>query len=275
VAVGSSMRCMPCDRRSPSIAGSPSPRTGSGASVQAAGRGPRIERHHHTGDSHRRRGRMVLADTLCLAARVKPRAIIDYATLTARASMPDRTLQRRIHESARTARRDRSGRQRQRRARVVLSRGQGLRLRSGKHGGGRDAMRGRGQGRPYPGGPFLSRFVPKTIPCCTWISPRIARRRLAHIATDITGFGVRFTIELIGRGWPFADAATRRSGRGGAPARGAAAAGRRALSREHAHDPTARRLARASARRGGAARGGGVHGRALRRAIVMPNLKRP
>jgi len=27
-------------------------------------------------------GRMVLADTLCLAARVKPRAIIDYATLT-------------------------------------------------------------------------------------------------------------------------------------------------------------------------------------------------
>ena len=50
---------------------------------------------------------------------------------------------------------------------------------------------------------FLSRFVPKAIP---WLHVDLAAGTraggLAHIATEITGFGVRFTMELIRRGWP-------------------------------------------------------------------------
>src|ERR1700677_1466113 len=50
---------------------------------------------------------------------------------------------------------------------------------------------------------FLSRFVPKTIP---WLhldlSAGTRHGGLAHIATEITGFGVRYTLELLRRGWP-------------------------------------------------------------------------
>jgi hypothetical protein len=45
---------------------------------------------------------------------------------------------------------------------------------------------------------------------------------LAHIATDITGFGVRFTLELLRSGWP-------ETARG--PAVGRAANGRSAVGR--------------------------------------------
>ena len=45
---------------------------------------------------------------------------------------------------------------------------------------------------------FLSRFVPKTIP---WLhldlSAGTRHGGLAHIATEITGFGVRYTLELL------------------------------------------------------------------------------
>ena len=50
---------------------------------------------------------------------------------------------------------------------------------------------------------FLSRFVPKTIP---WLHLDLAAGTrhggLAHIATEITGFGVRYTLDLLRRGWP-------------------------------------------------------------------------
>jgi leucyl aminopeptidase len=56
----------------------------------------------------------------------------------------------------------------------------------------------------------LSRFVPKGIP---WLHLDLAAGTraggLAHIGTDITGFGVRYTLDLIRRGWP---APPRRSG---------------------------------------------------------------
>ena len=107
---------------------------------------------------------------------------------------------------------------------------------------------------------FLSRFVPKTIP---WLHLDLAAGSrhggLAHIATDITGFGVRFTLELL-RGWLGGSAPLRR---GGAP--GGAAAARRALPREHAHDPAGPTTGTSTCATGQAlARGGGVHGRALR-----------
>jgi leucyl aminopeptidase len=54
----------------------------------------------------------------------------------------------------------------------------------------------------------LSRFVPKDIP---WLHLDLAAGSrhggLAHIATEITGFGVRYTLELLRRGWPGAPGA--------------------------------------------------------------------
>jgi leucyl aminopeptidase len=50
---------------------------------------------------------------------------------------------------------------------------------------------------------FLSRFVPKEI---AWLHLDLAAGSrhggLGHIATEITGFGVRYTLELLRRGWP-------------------------------------------------------------------------
>jgi leucyl aminopeptidase len=48
------------------------------------------------------------------------------------------------------------------------------------------------------GARFLNRFVPKTIP---WVHVDLSacqhKGGLAHIPTDITGFGVRLTLELL------------------------------------------------------------------------------
>jgi leucyl aminopeptidase len=50
---------------------------------------------------------------------------------------------------------------------------------------------------------FLNRFVPSTIP---WLHLDLAAGSrhggLAHIPTEITGFGVRYTLDLLRRGWP-------------------------------------------------------------------------
>jgi leucyl aminopeptidase len=50
---------------------------------------------------------------------------------------------------------------------------------------------------------FLNRFVPKDI---AWLHLDLAAGSrpggLAHIGTEITGFGVRYTLDLLGRGWP-------------------------------------------------------------------------
>jgi leucyl aminopeptidase len=50
---------------------------------------------------------------------------------------------------------------------------------------------------------FLGRFVPNEI---AWLHLDLAAGTrhggLGHIATEITGFGVRYTVELLRRGWP-------------------------------------------------------------------------
>jgi leucyl aminopeptidase len=60
---------------------------------------------------------------------------------------------------------------------------------------------------------FLSRFVPKDI---AWLHLDLAAGSrhggLAHIATEITGFGVRYTLDLLRRGWPQTAGAKRRPG---------------------------------------------------------------
>jgi leucyl aminopeptidase len=54
---------------------------------------------------------------------------------------------------------------------------------------------------------FLNRFVPSEIP---WLHLDLAAGMrhggLAHIATDITGFGVRYTLQLLRQGWPLSPA---------------------------------------------------------------------
>lgn len=146
-------------------------------------------------------GRMILADTLALAAREKPAAIIDYATLTGTCVV---ALTERY-----------SG--------VFTNRANGnaLLLDAGTRSGERvwpfpmdedydellkseiadiKQCRSENEGDHILGARFLSRFVPKSIP---WVhldlSAALHKGGLAHVPTDITGFGVRFSLELLCR----------------------------------------------------------------------------
>ncbi|OYV73588.1 MAG: hypothetical protein B7Z72_02190 [Gemmatimonadetes bacterium 21-71-4] len=55
---------------------------------------------------------------------------------------------------------------------------------------------------------FLNRFVPREV---AWLHLDLAagqrRGGLAHVGTDVTGFGVRFTLELLAQRWPRAHGA--------------------------------------------------------------------
>jgi len=146
-------------------------------------------------------GRMVLADALALAARDKPKLIIDYATLTGSciAALTDRY----------------SG---------VFSNRDGanaLLLKAGMDCGERvwpfpmdddfdESLRSEtadikqcaadGRGDHILAAKFLKRFVPESIP---WVHVDLGggqhKGGLAHIPTEITGFGVRLTVELLRR----------------------------------------------------------------------------
>jgi leucyl aminopeptidase len=149
-------------------------------------------------------GRMVLADTLSLAASTKPRAIIDYATLTGACvyALTER------YSGAFTNRPE----------------ARGLIEAAGSSSGERvwcfpmdadfdtdlestvaDVLQctTEGKGDHILAARFLNRFVPKNI---AWLHLDLAAGArpggLAHIATEITGFGVRYTLDLLQRGWP-------------------------------------------------------------------------
>jgi leucyl aminopeptidase len=149
-------------------------------------------------------GRMVLADALSLAAARKPRAIIDFATLTGACvyALTER------YSGAFTNRPD---------ARDLIES-------AGSSSGERvwcfpmdtdfdtdldstvaDIMQcaADGKGDHILAARFLSRFVPKEI---AWLHLDLAAGTrhggLAHIATEITGFGVRYTLDLLRLGWP-------------------------------------------------------------------------
>ena len=146
-------------------------------------------------------GRMVLADTLALAAREKPAVIIDYATLTGSC------------EVALTGRY--SGVFANRSAANDVFR------RAGVDSGERvwpfpmdddydellksdvadiKQCSAESAGDHILGARFLSRFVPKSIP---WVHVDLSAGQhkggLAHVPTEITGFGVRLTVELLTR----------------------------------------------------------------------------
>lgn len=144
-------------------------------------------------------GRMVLADTLALAARDGPDLIIDYATLTGTcvSALTDRY----------------SG---------VFSNREGantMLVKAGRDSGERvwpfpmdadfdESLKSEiadvkqcspeGHGDHILAARFLSRFVPESVP---WIhvdlSAGLRKGGLAHIPTEATGFGVRLTLELL------------------------------------------------------------------------------
>ena len=145
-------------------------------------------------------GRMVLADTLALAARTRPRTDDRFRHADRRLRLrADRTLQRRIHQS----------RRRSPETLLAAGRDSGERVwnfpidedfDSDLESTVADVMQCavEGKGDHILAARFLQRFVGEARPGCTSISPSATRRGgLAHVGTEITGFGVRFTLELL------------------------------------------------------------------------------
>jgi leucyl aminopeptidase len=154
-------------------------------------------------------GRMALADTLCLASAKKPRAIIDYATLTGACvcALTER------YSGAFTNRPDSRD--------MIESAGvsSGERVWCFPMDGDFDTdlessvadvlqCSADSKGDHILAARFLNRFVPGNI---AWLhldlSAGTRHGGLAHIASEITGFGVRFTLDLLRRGWPAVPAA--------------------------------------------------------------------
>jgi leucyl aminopeptidase len=146
-------------------------------------------------------GRMVLADTLALAAREQPQLIVDYATLTGACvtavterysgAFSNRAAANQLLVEAGTA----SG---ERIWPFPMDEDFDELLKSdiadikqcNTESAGDHILAAR----------FLNRFVPPSIP---WIHVDLSAAQhkggLAHIPTEITGFGVRLTIELLQR----------------------------------------------------------------------------
>ena len=165
-------------------------------------------------------GRMVLADALSLAAARKPRAIIDYATLTGACvyalterysgAFTNRPEARDLIESAGTTSGER-----------VWCFPMDADFETDLESSVADVLQCAtdGKGDHILAARFLSRFVPKEIP---WLHLDLAAGSrhggLAHITTEITGFGVRYTLDLVRRGWPPAPPLRRAAKRTATPA---------------------------------------------------------
>ncbi len=144
-------------------------------------------------------GRMVLADTLALASKGKPGLIIDYATLTGSCVAALGTL----YSGAFSNRSDFTA--------SIIAAGQASGERVWPFPADADYEKALEseiadiKQCSIDSGPdhihamrFLNRFVPETIP---WIHVDLSagnnKGGLAHIPTDVTGFGVRFTLNLV------------------------------------------------------------------------------
>lgn len=144
-------------------------------------------------------GRMVLADTLHLAARAKPKFMIDFATLTGACVY---ALTERM-SGVFTNREDYAG------VLNAAGRASGERvwhfplpedfdgdIESSVADIAQCAVEGKGD--HIHAARFLKRFVPDETP---WVhvdlSSATRRGGLAHVPTEITGFGVRFTLSLL------------------------------------------------------------------------------
>lgn len=149
-------------------------------------------------------GRMVLADALALAAKEQPSLIIDYATLTGSCVAALTSRYSGVFSNRRG--------------------GDRLLIEAGQRSGERvwpfpmdldyeDALRSPvadikqcaadGYGDHILAARFLSRFVPDDI---AWIHIDLSAGQhkggLAHVPSEVTGFGVRYTVELLGQANP-------------------------------------------------------------------------
>ncbi len=144
-------------------------------------------------------GRMALADTLALASHTSPRLIVDYATLTGACiyALTDRmsgvfTNRPALIESLLAAGRD-SG---ERVWNFPFDEDYDSDLDSKVADIAQCAVEGKGD--HILAARFLSRFVPEDI---AWAHMDIAAATrsggLGHVSTDITGFGVRYSLQLL------------------------------------------------------------------------------
>jgi leucyl aminopeptidase len=144
-------------------------------------------------------GRMVLADTLALAARTKPKLMIDFATLTGAAvyALTERMSGVFTNRPALVERL------------VAAGRVSGERVWNFPFDADYDSdleskvadivqCAVEGKGDHILAARFLSRFVPEEIP---WVHVDLSSSTrtggLGHINTEVTGFGVRYALELI------------------------------------------------------------------------------
>jgi leucyl aminopeptidase len=147
-------------------------------------------------------GRMVLADTLAIAARERPELMIDFATLTGACvnALTERysgafTNRPQWHEAIRAAG-NRSG---ERVWPFPMDEDYDSDLESAIA----DVLQCTpdSKGDHILAARFLNRFVPSQVP---WIHVDLAASNrsggLGHVPTDITGFGVRYTVELLQSG---------------------------------------------------------------------------
>jgi leucyl aminopeptidase len=146
-------------------------------------------------------GRMVLADTLALAARENPAVIIDYATLTGScvAALTERYSGAFSNRSSANALLQKAGADSGERVwpfpmdedydELLKSDVADVKQCSAETAGDH-----------ILGARFLARFVPKATP---WIHLDLSAGQhkggLAHVPTEITGFGVRLSVELLTR----------------------------------------------------------------------------
>lgn len=151
-------------------------------------------------------GRMVLADTLAIAARASPELMVDFATLTGACvnALTERysgafTNRPQWHEVIRAAG-TRSG---ERVWPFPMDEDYDSDLESSIA----DVLQCTpdSKGDHILAARFLNRFVPAQVP---WIHIDLAASNrsggLGHVPTDITGFGVRYTVELLSSGELFA-----------------------------------------------------------------------
>ena len=144
-------------------------------------------------------GRMVLADTLALAARTEPRFMIDFATLTGACvySLTERMSGVFANRPALAAKLEAAGRASGERVwNFPFESDYDAELESKVADIVQCAVDGKGD--HILATRFLSRFVPATLP---WahvdLSSATRSGGLAHVNTDVTGFGVRFALELL------------------------------------------------------------------------------
>jgi len=144
-------------------------------------------------------GRMVLADTLALAARTQPRLMIDFATLTGACvySLTERMSGVFANRPELAGKLGDAGRASGERVwNFPFESDYDAELESKVADVLQCTLDGKGD--HILATRFLARFVPPSMP---WahvdLSSATRTGGLAHVGTDVTGFGVRFALELI------------------------------------------------------------------------------